>query len=101
MALSKLQLSQLLAVYGAMLPPAQRETAALYCDCDCTLSEVAEDKGISRQAVRDAVVKAEKTLVRLENERHIAQLAHDLLSAVEKEDYAEVSRIAKKFVGKE
>ena len=92
MALSKLQLSQLLSTYGAMLTQKQRDIVAMYCDCDCTLSEVASEQGISRQAVRDAVVKAEKTLTALENE---------LLVAVEEENYARVTQIAKKFVGKE
>lgn len=101
MALSKLQLSQLLSTYGAMLTQKQRDIVAMYCDCDCTLSEVASEQGISRQAVRDAVVKAEKTLTTLENELHIAQLARDLLVAVEEENYARVTQIAKKFVGKE
>ncbi len=101
MALSKLQLSQLLSTYGAMLTQKQRDIVAMYCDCDCTLSEVASEQGISRQAVRDAVVKAEKTLTALENELHIAQLARDLLVAVEEENYARVTQIAKKFVGKE
>ncbi|CCZ94811.1 uPF0122 protein HMPREF1032_00080 [Corallococcus sp. CAG:1435] len=101
MALSKLQLSQLLSTYGAMLTQKQRDIVAMYCDCDCTLSEVASEQGISRQAVRDTVVKAEKTLTTLENELHIAQLARDLLVAVEEENYARVTQIAKKFVGKE
>lgn len=101
MALSKLQLSQLLSTYGAMLTQKQRDIVAMYCDCDCTLSEVASEQGISRQAVRDTVVKAEKTLTTLENELHIAQLARDLLVAVEEENYALVTQIAKKFVGKE
>ena len=101
MALSKLQLSQLLSTYGAMLTQKQRDIVAMYCDCDCTLSEVASEQGISRQAVRDDVVKAEKTLTALENELHIAQLARDLLVAVEEENYARVTQIAKKFVGKE
>ncbi len=101
MALSKLQLSQLLSTYGAMLTQKQRDIVAMYCDCDCTLSEVASEQGISRQAVRDTVVKAEKTLTALENELHIAQLARDLLVAVEEENYARVTQIAKKFVGKE
>lgn len=101
MALSKLQLSQLLSTYGAMLTQKQRDIVAMYCDCDCTLSEVASEQGISRQAVRDTVVKAEKTLTTLENELHIAQFARDLLVAVEEENYARVTQIAKKFVGKE
>ena len=84
-----------------MLTQKQRDIVAMYCDCDCTLSEVASEQGISRQAVRDAVVKAEKTLTALENELHIAQLARDLLVAVEEENYARVTQIAKKFVGKE
>ena len=91
----------MLSTYGAMLTQKQRDIVAMYCDCDCTLSEVASEQGISRQAVRDTVVKAEKTLTTLENELHIAQLARDLLVAVEEENYARVTQIAKKFVGKE
>lgn len=49
MALSKLQLSQLLSTYGAMLTQKQRDIVAMYCDCDCTLSEVASEQGISRR----------------------------------------------------
>ena len=47
MSLSKLQLSQLLAVYGAMLTDKQRDVVDMYCDCDCSLSEIAEEIGIS------------------------------------------------------
>ena len=101
MSLSKLQLSQLLAVYGAMLTDKQRDVVDMYCDCDCSLSEIAEEIGISRQGVRDAILNAEKTLSKLEESLHIAELSKQLSIAVENGDLQQIGEIAKKFVGKE
>ena len=66
MALTKIQLSELLNVYAEMLTEKQREALSMYCDCDCSLSEIGSELGISRQGVRDAIVKGEATLVKLE-----------------------------------
>ena len=101
MALTKIQLSQLLATYGKLLTDKQRDVLTMYCDCDCTLSEIASEQGISRQGVRDAIVKSEATLVELENALHIANLTHELNLAVQNGDESAAFAIAKKFVGKE
>ena len=67
MALSKLQLSELLATYRDLLTDNQIGVLSMYCDCDCSLAEIAAETGISRQGVRDAVVKG-----RLEaSDRHV------------------------------
>ncbi|MDI3270610.1 MAG: sigma factor-like helix-turn-helix DNA-binding protein [Bacillota bacterium] len=44
--------------YGALLTPHQRELLEMYQDWDWTLSEVAEEKGTTRQAVHDGVKRA-------------------------------------------
>ena len=41
--------------YGALLTAAQREICKLYYLYDLTLSEIAEEKGISKQAVSDSL----------------------------------------------
>lgn len=101
MALSKLRLSQLLSTYGAMLTDKQRDAVSMYCDCDCSLAEIADEVGISRQGVRDAIVKAEATLTKLEDSLHFAELYTRLTLALESDNIDEIKKIAKQFVSKE
>ena len=101
MALTKIQLSELLRVYADMLTEKQREALSMYCDCDCSLSEIADEVGISRQGVRDAIVKGEATLTRLEDALHLAELYGNLTVAVDKQDKDRVFQLAKTFVSKE
>ena len=101
MALTKIQLSELLNVYAEMLTDKQREALSMYCDCDCSLSEIASEVGISRQGVRDAIVKGEATLVKLEEALHFAEFKRHLSVAVEREDKEGVFQVVKSFVTKE
>lgn len=48
--------------YGALLPKRQQEATALYYEENCSLTEIAEEFGISRQGVYDALRSAEKAL---------------------------------------
>ena len=52
----------LLDFYGELLSGRQREVADLYYNDDLSLSEVAQECGITRQGVRDALKKAEEQL---------------------------------------
>ena len=101
MALSKIQLSELLQVYGKMLTDKQRDALSMYCDCDCSLSEIASEVGISRQGVRDAIVKGEATLTKLEEALHLAALYKELSKAIDNGDTQELYDIAKRYVSKE
>ena len=101
MAMDKIELSEFLATYGKLLTDKQRDVLSMYCDCDCTLSEIASEQGISRQGVRDAIVKSEASLLQFENALHIVQLTRELNLAIERGAVAEVLDIVKKFVGKE
>ena len=101
MALSKIQLSELLQVYGKMLTDKQRDALSMYCDCDCSLSEIAGEVGISRQGVRDAIVKGEATLTKLEEALHLAALYKELSKAIDNGDTQELYDIAKRYVSKE
>ena len=101
MALSKIQLSELLSVYGEMLTDKQKDALTMYCDCDCSLAEIASEVGISRQGVRDAIVKGEATLTKLEDALHLAELYKRLSCAVESGDTQELYAVAKRYVSKE
>lgn len=63
----RIELSLLLDYYGAFLTENQRELIELSCDDDLSLSEIAEQKGISRQGVRDAITRGEKSLSEMES----------------------------------
>lgn len=101
MALSKLQLSELLSVYGVTLTDKQREACAMYCDCDCSLAEIAGEVGITRQGVRDAIVKAEAALVKLENALHLAEFCRNLTVALDRDDMEKLKQLVKQYVSKE
>lgn len=62
----KLKMSLLLDFYGGLLTEKQRDISELYYNGDYSLSEIADDLHISRQGVRDSLVRAEATLTELE-----------------------------------
>ena len=61
-----LAFSALLDVYGRFLSDKQRSLAEHYYNEDLSLSEIAENEGITRQGVRDAVKRAENQLYEME-----------------------------------
>ena len=63
----------LLDFYGELLTERQRELADLYYNDDMSLSEVAEECGITRQGVRDALKKAEEQLLGFEERLGLLQ----------------------------
>lgn len=60
------KISLLLDFYGGMLTETQREMFEFYYNDDLSLSEIAENEGISRQGVRDSVKRAESQLIDME-----------------------------------
>lgn len=62
-----MKISFLLDFYGNMLTQKQREVIELYYNNDLSLSEIAENEGITRQGVRDAIKRAESQLLEMED----------------------------------
>lgn len=54
-----LEIAVLLDLYGDMLTEKQRDFLGYYYNDDLSLSEIAENEGITRQGVRDAIKRAE------------------------------------------
>lgn len=52
--------------YGQLLSKRQQEVMALYHEENLSLSEIADEFGISRQAVHDTLKKAEMALIEYE-----------------------------------
>jgi hypothetical protein len=62
-----IEISMLYDFYGQLLTAKQRELLKLHHEDNYSLSEIAEEFGISRQGVHDAVKKAEKALHQYES----------------------------------
>ena len=60
--------ASLLDVYGNFLNEKQRLLVGHYYNDDLSLSEIAENEGITRQGVRDLIKRAEVKLYELEKE---------------------------------
>ena len=58
-----LEIGYLLDFYGDILPERRRDILDLYYNDDLSLSEIAEQMGITRQAVRDSIKKTETELL--------------------------------------
>ena len=66
--------------YGELLTEKQRQYIDFYYNDNLSLGEIGENEGISRQGVRDILVRAENTLLDVERKtglaaRHTALLA--------------------------
>ncbi len=58
--------------YRNVLTPRQNECVDLYYNEDLSLAEISEHLGITRQGVRDNIVRAEKTLFDIEDRLGLA-----------------------------
>lgn len=62
----KVQISMLIEIYGNLLTEKQLNILSDYYNLDLSLSEIAENNQITRQAVRDIIKKGEKKLFEFE-----------------------------------
>lgn len=61
------RMTMLYDFYGELLTDRQKEFFDLYYNEDLSLSEIAENSGISRQGVRDVIVRAEGIMQEIED----------------------------------
>ena len=89
---SRLMRSMLLDFYGELLTEKQRECFDLHFNEDLSLSEIAEQCGISRQGVWDNIRRAEATLTDLEEKTGLVGRVMELERELE-ETRAELQRL--------
>ncbi|MBQ7278386.1 MAG: DNA-binding protein [Clostridia bacterium] len=68
-----IELGELLDWYGMLLTQKQRAVVEQYANENCSLSEIAEREGISRQGVRDALKRGEEQLRAYEQELKLVE----------------------------
>lgn len=74
--MDKIQFMRLWDLYGKLLTPTQQEITDMYFNLDLTVSEIAEQKGISRQGVSECLNLSKKQLAEYDG-----KLKHDRLLA--------------------
>ena len=83
MEMTTLQRTLLFDTYGETLTEKQKTCLDLRCNQDLSLGEIGELEGISRQAVRDNIVRAEAQMLELEEKIGAVRRALRLEEAVE------------------
>ncbi len=69
----KVRLLKLFDLYGNLLSKGQQEIMSCYLNNDFTISEIAVNLNVSRQAVNDSVTKGEKKLDSLEKKLRLCE----------------------------
>lgn len=75
MPMDKLAFMRLWDLYGKLLTPTQQEITDMYFNLDLTVSEIADEKGISRQGVSDCLSICKRELEGYEKKLRHARLA--------------------------
>ena len=76
------KMTMLFDFFGDLLTPRQQEFFDLYYNEDFSLAEIAEHAGITRQGVRDVLIRAEGILVDMEDKTHIVARFRAMQKAV-------------------
>ena len=89
------RMTMLFDFYGELLTDRQREFYDLYYNEDLSLSEIAENYGISRQGVRDVIVRAEAYMTDIEDKTGLVKRFLNLAPRLEAIDAAagEIERL--------
>lgn len=69
----KVDLAFLSAFYGGLLTEKQRRILSLHCEEDLSFAEIADEVGISRQAVHESLSRAASRLYEMESSLGMAE----------------------------
>ena len=72
------RMAMLYDFYGDLLTDRQKEFDDLYYNEDLSLAEIAENYGITRQGVRDVIVRAEAYLTEIEDKTGLIRRFHTM-----------------------
>jgi len=77
------RMTMLYDFYGDLLTDRQKEFYDLYYNEDLSLAEIAENYGITRQGVRDIIVRAEASLQTIEDKTGLIDRYHRIQASIE------------------
>ena len=80
----KVELNWLSAFYGGLLTDKQRQVLTLHCEEDLSLTEIAQEVGISRQGVHELLTRAARKMFEMEEKLHVAARFQRVENGLEK-----------------
>ncbi|MDD4316216.1 MAG: sigma factor-like helix-turn-helix DNA-binding protein [Clostridia bacterium] len=81
--MKKLEISVLNDYYGGLLNGHQTEIMRLYYDCDMSLAEIAAETGITRQGVREVLLRGAKRIEEYESKLGLVNKVKNLAERLE------------------
>ncbi|MDO4743307.1 MAG: sigma factor-like helix-turn-helix DNA-binding protein [bacterium] len=78
------RITALLDCYGELLPQKQRFLIECYYNQDLSLSEIAENEGVTRQSVSDSIKRMENQLFKFEEKLKLLETSSKLRAAVDR-----------------
>jgi len=93
------RMAMLFDFYGDVLTDRQKEFYDLYYNEDLSLGEIAENYNITRQGVRDVIVRAEAILTDIEDKTGLIKRFHTMKQQLQQihEDSQHLVRLADKY----
>ncbi len=93
------RMTMLFDFYGDILTERQKEFYDLYYNEDLSLGEIAENYGITRQGVRDVIVRAEAILTDLEDKTGLIRRFHTMKQQLQlvREDAQQLHELASRL----
>lgn len=80
----KVELNWLSAFYGGLLTDKQRQVLTLHCEEDLSLTEIAQEVGISRQGVHELLTRAARKMFEMEEKLHVTARFQRVENGLEK-----------------
>ena len=80
---NKINEDLLFAYYGGLLNTHQREIMKMYCEYDMSLSEMSKESGLTRQGVRDIIVRSVSKLEKFEERLGLTEKIKKILMQAE------------------
>ena len=104
----KVDLAFLSAFYGGMLTEKQRRVLSLHCEEDLSLGEIADEVGITRQAVHETLSRAAARLTEMEDKlgaaarfRRMESGLEEALSSLREKDNIKAEQILTELINYE
>ena len=79
----KIEIGLLNDYYGGLLTDYQTRLLSRYYDEDLSLKEIAEEEGVSRQAVADVIKRSSEKLIELENKLGLVKKISSIIDELE------------------
>ena len=96
----KFYLTELFEIYKLLLTDNQREIFEMHYIFDLSLSEIAEEKGVTRQNVSDAIKNAKEKLIGFENALKIKEKEDAIISLLDNGDNKGNAEKIKAIIGR-